>query len=167
MKKQGGTIRGRLSDGAPNPIDTHVGARIRLRRTMLGLSQEKLAEKLGITFQQVQKYERGLNRVGASRLWDLAQVLDVSVAFFYEDLDDSSKNSSPRNMNGTLSFSDDSSSFNTDIFTRKDVLELIRHYTSIENPKVARNVLDLVKSLAQRASMETRSSTDNTTDLTF
>src|SRR5499433_409399 len=69
----------------PNPIDVHVGGRVRFRRMLLGMSQEKLGEKLGLTFQQVQKYEKGINRIGASRLFDLAQVLGVSVQFFYEE----------------------------------------------------------------------------------
>jgi len=68
-----------------NPIDIHVGSRVRFRRMLLGMSQEKLGEKLGLTFQQVQKYEKGINRIGASRLYDLAQVLGVPVQFFYED----------------------------------------------------------------------------------
>ena len=71
--------------GAPIPIDVHVGGRVRFRRMLLGMSQEKLGEKLGLTFQQVQKYEKGINRIGASRLFDLAQVLGVSVQFFYEE----------------------------------------------------------------------------------
>ena len=70
----------------PNPIDVHVGSRVRFRRMLLGMSQEKLAEKLGLTFQQIQKYEKGINRIGASRLFDLAQVLSVPVHFFYEDV---------------------------------------------------------------------------------
>jgi transcriptional regulator with XRE-family HTH domain len=69
----------------PNPIDAHVGSRVRLRRMLLGMSQEKLGERLGLTFQQVQKYEKGVNRIGASRLFDLAQILGVPVQFFYED----------------------------------------------------------------------------------
>ncbi|RUY60953.1 XRE family transcriptional regulator, partial [Mesorhizobium sp. M7A.F.Ca.CA.001.13.1.1] len=69
----------------PNPIDIHVGSRIRLRRNMLGMSQEKLGENLGITFQQIQKYEKGTNRVGASRLQAIASILGVPVAFFFED----------------------------------------------------------------------------------
>src|SRR5262245_5670491 len=68
-----------------NPIDVHVGSRVRFRRMLLGMSQEKLGEKLGLTFQQIQKYEKGINRIGASRLFDLAQVLGVSVQFFYEE----------------------------------------------------------------------------------
>src|ERR1700752_5241949 len=69
----------------PNPIDVHVGSRVRFRRMLLGMSQEKLGEKLGLTFQQIQKYEKGINRIGASRLLDLAQVLGVPVQFFYEE----------------------------------------------------------------------------------
>src|ERR1700712_4768686 len=69
----------------PNPIDIHVGSRVRFRRMLLGMSQEKLGERLGLTFQQIQKYEKGINRIGASRLFDLAQVLGVSVQFFYEE----------------------------------------------------------------------------------
>src|SRR5262249_52726692 len=69
----------------PNPIDLHVGSRVRLQRMLLGMSQEKLGERLGLTFQQIQKYEKGINRIGASRLFDLAQVLGVNVQFFYDE----------------------------------------------------------------------------------
>ena len=78
---------GRRKGDKPNPIDVHVGSRVRLRRNMLGLSQEKLGEAIGLTFQQVQKYERGANRIGASRLHDLSRVLDVPVSFFFDDMD--------------------------------------------------------------------------------
>jgi transcriptional regulator with XRE-family HTH domain len=71
----------------PDPVDVQVGARIRLRRNMLGMSQEKLGEAIGLTFQQIQKYERGSNRVGASRLLELSRVLDVPVPFFFDDVD--------------------------------------------------------------------------------
>ena len=89
IKKTRKSSRGRTPNGQPNPIDVHVGNRIRLRRTLLGLSQEKLAALLGLTFQQVQKYERGMNRVGASRLWDIGKVLEVPINFFFEDMDKS------------------------------------------------------------------------------
>src|SRR4028119_474926 len=72
----------------PSPIDVHVGGRVRLRRTLMGMSQERLGEALGLTFQQVQKYERGVNRIGASRLFDLARVLDVPIGFFFDDMPD-------------------------------------------------------------------------------
>ena len=78
--------RSRPKSDKPNPIDVHVGTRVRLRRTLLGMSQEKLGEAIGLTFQQVQKYERGANRVGASRLYDLSRVLDVPVSYFFEEM---------------------------------------------------------------------------------
>src|SRR6201987_4799157 len=88
------------SKGYPNPIDVHVGSRIRLRRTLLGLSQEKLGEAIGLTFQQVQKYERGANRVGSSRLFDLSRVLDVPIAYFFEDMEASVAAKSPSRLMG-------------------------------------------------------------------
>ena len=90
--------RGRLPDGSANPIDIHVGNRIRSRRALLGISQEKLAKELGVTFQQIQKYERGMNRMGSSRLWDMAQVLGVSVNFFFEDMAAEIAAQSPRSF---------------------------------------------------------------------
>src|ERR1700692_2895352 len=85
-KPIGGRRRRRKSD-KPNPIDVHVGARVRLRRTLLGMSQEKLGDAIGLTFQQVQKYERGTNRIGASRLFEWSQVLDVHVGFFCHEIE--------------------------------------------------------------------------------
>ena len=81
-----------------NPIDVHVGRRVRLRRTLLGMSQEQLGDALNITFQQVQKYERGSNRISASRLWDIGQILDVPVSFFFDDISDDTAAHSPRRM---------------------------------------------------------------------
>ena len=92
--------RGRTPLGNPNPIDVHVGTRVRLRRTLLGMSQEKLGESLGLTFQQVQKYERGANRIGASRLFDLSRVLDVPVSFFFDDMSDAIKAQTPSILAG-------------------------------------------------------------------
>src|ERR1700761_1105774 len=83
------TIERSDRESRPSPIDVHVGSRIRLRRTLLGMSQERLGDSLGLTFQQVQKYERGVNRVGASRLFDLSRVLDVPISFFFDDMPDS------------------------------------------------------------------------------
>src|SRR5579872_2247785 len=77
----------RRKTGQPNPIDIHVGARVRLRRTLLGMSQERLGKAIGLTFQQVQKYERGANRIGSSRLFELSKILDVPVSFFFDDID--------------------------------------------------------------------------------
>lgn len=88
--------RGRTPDGEPNPIDVHVGKRLRLRRELLGMTQETLSNLLGLTFQQVQKYERGTNRMASSRLWDIAQVLDVGIDFFFEDIPSEIAEQSPR-----------------------------------------------------------------------
>lgn len=92
--------RGRTADGAPNPIDIHIGRRIRTRRMTLGLSQEKLAELLGITFQQIQKYEKGINRISGSRLWDVSQVLRTEVGYFFEEMDKQTINTSPMCLSG-------------------------------------------------------------------
>src|SRR5690349_12335677 len=86
-QSQSSRRRGSPQKDIPNPIDVRVGARLRLRRNMLGISQEKLGEMIGLTFQQVQKYERGANRIGASRLYELSRVLDVPVSFFFDDTD--------------------------------------------------------------------------------
>src|SRR3982750_545860 len=80
--------RGRRKADAPHPVDIYVGARVKERRKALGISQEKLAEALGLTFQQVQKYERGANRVSASKLWEIARALKINVAYFYEGLEE-------------------------------------------------------------------------------
>src|SRR5271167_338794 len=88
------------SKGFPNPIDVHVGQRIRQRRTLLGMSQEKLAEAIGLTFQQVQKYERGSNRVSSSRLFDLTRVLDVPISYFFEDMETGVADKSPSRLMG-------------------------------------------------------------------
>ena len=84
----------------PNPIDIHVGSRVRMRRTLLGMTQTGLGDAIGLTFQQVQKYERGLNRIGSSRLYDLARVLDVPVSFFFDDMPETVANKSPALVRG-------------------------------------------------------------------
>ena len=147
-KLKNGTVRGRLSDGAPNPIDVHVGSQLKHRRILLGLSQERLADELGITFQQVQKYEKGFNRIGASRLWDLSQVLGVSVSYFYENLDENTRNKSPRKISNQLVLSENNQEFDMSILLNKDIRDLINAYALISDPKVAKNILNLIQSLA-------------------
>jgi transcriptional regulator with XRE-family HTH domain len=134
--------------GDPNPIDVHVGRRVRLRRTLLGLSQEKLAEALGLTFQQVQKYERGANRVGASRLFDLSRVLDVPVAFFFDEMSDEVSRRSPRLMVAGLA-EDPAEDLGIDQMAKRETFELVRAYYRISDPRVRRRVLDLAKALAK------------------
>ncbi|TCT43048.1 helix-turn-helix domain-containing protein [Martelella mediterranea] len=129
----------------PNPIDVHVGSRIRLRRTMLGMSQEKLGESLGITFQQIQKYEKGTNRVGASRLQNISTILNVPVSFFFEDAPGEHGTSA----SGMAEAS--SSSYVVDFLSSSEGLQLNRAFVKINDPKVRRKLVDLVKTLAAEA----------------
>ena len=137
--------RTRGRGGGPNPIDIHVGSRVRLRRTMLGLSQEKLGEAIGLTFQQVQKYERGANRVGASRLYELSKVLDVEVAYFYEEL--------PKDVAAgrVRAMAEMPASFSADPMTKRETLELVRAYYRIAEPRVRKRLFELTKALAKAA----------------
>jgi transcriptional regulator with XRE-family HTH domain len=130
----------------PSPIDVHVGSRVRLRRTLLGMSQEKLGEALGLTFQQVQKYERGVNRIGASRLFDLARVLDVPIGFFFDDMPDA-LGGSGGGMRRSMGFADQQDGFEDDTLHRRETLELVRAYYRITDASVRKRVFDLIKSL--------------------
>ena len=145
--------RGRTPSGQPNPVDVHVGNRIRLRRTLLGLSQEKLASLLGLTFQQVQKYERGMNRVGASRLWDIGKVLEVSIGFFYEDMGKEVANQSPRMFSipdsKPLCFAEDNADFDSDPMNRQETIELVKAYYKIANRKAAKHMFDLIIAMSK------------------
>ena len=143
-----GSSRGRTPSGKPNPIDVHVGSRVRLRRTLLGMSQEKLGEALGLTFQQVQKYERGANRVGASRLFDLSRVLDVPVSFFFDDMDDNLKAQSPALISGMTALEEPPAHFEHDPLAKRETLELVRAYYRISDPQVRKRVYELAKALA-------------------
>jgi transcriptional regulator with XRE-family HTH domain len=123
----------------PNSIDVHVGERVRLRRTLLGMSQEKLASRLGITFQQVQKYEKGTNRVGAGRLKQIADVLEVPVGYFYEDLPSESRGAGLREADRP---------FEADALATGEGLELNKAFLRIADPKVRRKIVELVRVLA-------------------
>jgi transcriptional regulator with XRE-family HTH domain len=139
---------GAEKESRPSPIDVHVGARIRLRRTLLGMSQERLGEALGLTFQQVQKYERGVNRVGASRLFDLSRVLDVPISFFFDDMPDSLANSlGPPLTRRPTGFTETPDGFGDDTLSRRETLELVRAYYRITDPAVRKRVFDLIKSM--------------------
>ena len=126
----------------PNPIDIHVGSRIRLRRTMLGMSQEKLGESLGITFQQVQKYEKGTNRVGASRLQNISAILNVPVSFFFED----APGETP--PDGASGMEENAATYVVNFLSSSEGLQLNRAFVRISDPKVRRRIIDLVKTLA-------------------
>lgn len=122
----------------PDPIDIHVGSRIRLRRNMLNMSQEKLGEKLGITFQQIQKYEKGTNRVGASRLQAIAEIMTVPVSYFFEE--------APSHDGKTGGFSENETTY-VDFCSSAEGIQLMRAFTNISDVKVRRKLIDLAKAL--------------------
>ena len=130
-----------------NAVDVHVGKRIRQRRTLLGLSQDQLSATLNITFQQVQKYERGANRVSASRLWDISQILDVEIGYFFEDMSAETRARSPRRMSDAPKVAETPDD-QIDPMTRRETLELVRSYYSIKRTSVRKKVAGLVKSIA-------------------
>lgn len=127
--------------GGPNPVDIHVGSRVRLRRTLLGMSQERLGDAIGLTFQQVQKYERGANRIGASRLYELSRVLDVPVSFFFDDM--------PTGGQPVQGLAEEhQATYESDPMIRRETLELVRAYYRIADPNLRRRLFDLTKALA-------------------
>ena len=134
---------GRQKSDKPNPIDVQVGSRVRLRRNMLGLSQEKLGTAIGLTFQQVQKYERGANRIGASRLHELSRVLDVPVSFFFDDMDPVRAPAIPGGF-----AEPPAEAFESDPLRRRETVELVDAYYAVEDAAVRRRLLDLARALA-------------------
>jgi transcriptional regulator with XRE-family HTH domain len=126
---------------APNPIDKHVGSRVRMRRMMLGMSQEKLGDALGLTFQQVQKYEKGTNRIGASRLQQISHILQVPVAFFFEGAP--MLQGSSEKMNEAPS-----PTYVSDFLATSDGLSLTKAFMRIKEPKLRRRIVDLVEAIA-------------------
>ena len=135
-------------ESRPSPVDVHVGARIRLRRTLLGMSQERLGDALGLTFQQVQKYERGVNRVGASRLFDLSRILDVPINFFYDNMADATSAGGAPARPAT-GFAEQQEGFGTDdTLSKRETLELVRAYYRITDPNIRKRMFDLMKSMA-------------------
>ncbi|GGE21924.1 putative HTH-type transcriptional regulator R00410 [Aureimonas endophytica] len=131
----------------PNPVDIHVGSRVRLRRTMLGMSQERLGESLGITFQQIQKYEKGSNRIGASRLQKMGEVLSVPIAFFFED--------APNGAATPDGFQEGQGpNYVVDFLSTAEGLQLSRAFMKIADPKVRRRIIDLVRTLGEASEDE-------------
>ncbi|MBN9023793.1 MAG: helix-turn-helix transcriptional regulator [Rhizobiales bacterium] len=128
----------------PNPIDIHVGSRVRLRRMMLGMSQEKLGENLGITFQQIQKYEKGTNRIGASRLQHIARVLTVPVSFFFED----APGAAPAEPGVAGMAERPSASYVVDFLSSSEGVQLNKAFIRIKDPKIRRKVIELVRAMA-------------------
>ena len=135
--------------GTPHPVDVHVGGRLRIRRTLLGLSQTSLADAIGLTFQQVQKYERGTNRMGSSRLYDLARVLDVPIEYFFDDMPTAVAASSPTLGGGRAK---KPPSYEPDPMAKRETLELVRAYYKISDPRVRNRLREMVKALGAAAS---------------
>ncbi len=127
----------------PNPVDVHVGKRVRLRRTLLGMSQTKLGDALKLTFQQVQKYENGSNRIGASRLYQVSQILGVPVSFFFDEMD---QLTAVANENAPTAASGGAPG---DLVAKRETLELVRAYYRIVNPKVRRGIVDMIRAIGR------------------
>ena len=123
-----------VAEFGPHPIDVHVGCRVRLRRTLLGMSQTRLAGALGLTFQQVQKNERGFNRIGSSRLYQLCHILDVPVGYFFEGLEEGTPARSP-----------------DDVMVKRETMELVRAYYRIGDPKVREALHRMTQAMAKGA----------------
>ena len=130
-----------MSTKAPNPVDKYVGSRVRMRRIMLGMSQEKLGEALGLTFQQVQKYEKGTNRVGASRLQQISEILQVPVSFLFDG--------GPSGVTNGEAFGEGSSpAYVSDFLATSEGLALTRAFTRITDAKMRRSIVELVEQIA-------------------
>jgi transcriptional regulator with XRE-family HTH domain len=130
--------------GLPSPVDVHVGARVRQRRTLLGMTQTDLADALGLSFQQIQKYEKGTNRVGASRLYDLSRVLDVSIEYFFDDMPPKVAASLPDVGRGKAK---ELPSFDLNLMTKRETLSLMRAYYKVEDADVRKRVYELTKAV--------------------
>ena len=133
------------------PIDAHVGARLRQRRTLLGMTQTDLGDALGLTFQQVQKYERGTNRISASRLFDLLRVLDVPLEYFFDDMPPEVAASSPAQGGGKAK---KPPGYELDPMAKRETLELVRAYYKISDPQVRKRLYELTKTLGAAASKD-------------
>jgi transcriptional regulator with XRE-family HTH domain len=132
-----------MSTKAPNPVDKYVGSRVRMRRIMLGMSQEKLGEALGLTFQQIQKYEKGTNRVGASRIQQISEILQVPVSFLFEG--------GPSTMAAATGASEGTSpTYVSDFLATSEGLALTRAFTRIADAKLRRSIVDLVEKIADQ-----------------
>jgi transcriptional regulator with XRE-family HTH domain len=131
-----------IAKKAPNPIDKHVGSRVRMRRMMLGMSQEKLGDALGLTFQQVQKYEKGTNRIGASRLQQISHTLQVQISFFFEGAPSVSTGSRSEGMSEAPS-----PAYVSDFLATSDGLALTKAFTRISDAKLRRRIVDLVEQI--------------------
>ena len=133
----------------PNPVDVHVGARLRVRRTLLGMSQTTLGEAIGLSFQQMQKYEKGANRISASRLFVLSRVLDVPIAYFFDDMPTAVAATSPVVGGGKAK---KPPSYELDPMAKRETLQLVRAYYKITDPEIRKQLFEMTKTLGARSS---------------
>jgi transcriptional regulator with XRE-family HTH domain len=152
MKPKASKASARLHDDElpagrhPNPVDIHVGARLKTQRALKGLSQERLADSIGLTFQQIQKYERGANRVSASRLYQFSKILNVPISYFFEEY---RENGRPSYLEYGFGENDQAPfELDQDLLTKKETVELIRAYYSIPDAKLRKDVMKMLKSMA-------------------
>lgn len=131
----------------PHPVDIYVGSRLRQQRRLLGLTQQNLAKALGLTFQQIQKYERGNNRMGASRLFEMSKLLNVGINFFY----DGYENNEATYLGFAEEMEEEGTPVTMDALTRRETIELVKCYYSIKNPKLRERVLELAKTLSEES----------------
>ncbi len=131
--------------GIPNPIDVHVGRRVRMRRTLLGMTQTSLGEAIGLSFQQVQKYENGKNRIGSSRLFDLSRALDVPVESFFEEMPSEVAARSPAQKRHRAKAPP---SYERDPLAKRETLQLVRAYYKITDPQVRKRLREMAKAAA-------------------
>lgn len=151
-------------DNTPNAVDSYVGNRIRLRRLSLGLSQDRLGEMIGLSFQQIQKYEWGKNRISASRLWDLSQILNVSPDFFYEGMDSKTMQQSPRfkNTNQRLIMEKEENYLKEiDPLHKSETIKLVTAFNRISNRKAANYLLKIIETMAKSVPGENHTEKDD------
>lgn len=134
-----------MSSKTPDPIDKHVGNRVRMRRMLVGLSQERLGERLGLTFQQIQKYEKGANRIGAGRLFQISRILGVPIAFFYEGLPEA-EDEEGRAPSGAS----DGASFDLGLLSTSEAMNLNTAYFGIRDASIRKRILDLIKEVSEK-----------------
>jgi transcriptional regulator with XRE-family HTH domain len=134
----------------PHPVDVHVGKRLRLRRSILGMSQESIGKAIGVTFQQIQKYERGINRMGASRLYDFGRALNVPISYFYEGYGDYV----PMQAGELSAAEPESMKFEHEDINSRETLEVMRAYYRIKNPAVRKRIMELIRAFAEDSAEE-------------
>ena len=139
----GELLPGTRGSDTPHPVDVHVGQRVKLRRTLMGMTQGKLGESIGLTFQQIQKYEKGVNRIGASRVYEMAQLLSVPVQFFYDGVGGDGAAAPQGFAEG------DAPHPVMELVSSPEGVQLCRYFAAIRDPQVKKRVLDLVKSIAE------------------